>query len=148
MMQQPTDFLSQPLSRRPYRRRRARIEIIPMIDTVFFLLVFFIIFSLSLSRQAGIGIEPPEGGSPLSESHQILISMPSEGSILVEGQPVSEEDLAGKIKKAMDVNPDLVVVIAADRRVTNGGVVQVLELARKSGVKRFAIGTSLKGSSR
>lgn len=144
-MQLPGDFLA-PATLPRRRRRRARIEIIPMIDTIFFLLVFFIIFSLSLTRQTGIGIEAPQGGSPLAESRQVVIAIYPEGSVLVNGQPVVKEGLAARLEEALRTHPDSLTVVMADREVPHGRVVQVMEMARNVGAKRFAIGTMEKGS--
>ena len=142
MMQRPPQPFPSPIFARPARRRRARIEIVPMIDTIFFLLVFFIIFSLSLTQQAGIGVEAPEGGTPLPESRRVVVAIPAQGTLLVDGQPVSERDLPARLVRALGGRPDSVAVIVADARVRHGRVVQVLEAARQAGAAHFAIGTS------
>jgi len=137
----PPQAISGSLFGRPRLRKRARIEIIPMIDTIFFLLVFFMIFSLSLSRQAGIGIEAPEGGAPLPRAPEVVVAIPFEGSLLVDGVQVTEGDLGATLEQALRAHPDAVAVIAADRNVKHGRVVQVMETARAAGAKRLAIGT-------
>lgn len=134
------------LFERPPQRRRARIEIVPMIDTIFFLLVFFIIYSLSLTRQAGIGVEPPAGGAPLPESQQVLVLIPVQGAVLVNGEPVGEDGLSGRLAGLFRLHPESVAVVTADRSVPHGRVVQVMEMARRAGARRFAIGTTREGS--
>ena len=146
MMRLPADLLRSPIFPRPQRRKRARIEIIPMIDTIFFLLVFFMVVSMSLTRQAGIGVEPPGGGAPLPESRQVLVLIPEEGAVLVNGEPVREDGLSVRLAGLFRVHPDSATVVTADRNVPHGRVVQVMEMARRAGARRFAIGTAREGS--
>lgn len=143
----PYPLLDRPLQRLR-RRKRARIEIIPMIDTIFFLLVFFMIFSLSLTRQAGIGVEPPQGGAPLRQSAQVVIVIPSERAVMLDGESVAEESLPARLKQSLAAHPDSVAVVIADKEVSHGRVVQIMEVARMAGAKRFAIGTTGKSGGR
>jgi biopolymer transport protein ExbD len=107
-----------------------------MIDTIFFLLVFFMIFSLSLSRQAGIGIEAPEGGAPLPRAPEVVVAIPFEGSLLVDGVQVAEGDLRARLEQALTAHPDAVAVIAADRNVKHGRGPVVSNLRQAAGAAR------------
>ncbi len=79
------------LSRRTIKR--ARIEIIPMIDTIFFLLVFFMISTLSMSRYSGLPVNLPKaatGQQPASESAAVTIT--ADGKIYIDKQEVAARE--------------------------------------------------------
>ncbi|MEX2222522.1 MAG: biopolymer transporter ExbD [Candidatus Rokuibacteriota bacterium] len=125
------------LRRRP--PRKARIEIIPMIDTVFFLLVFFMMASLAMTVHGGIPVNLPKAAraeaarAPVS----ISISISREGVIYLERDPVDAAQLTARLLARTE--PELAVVIEADTDVRHGRVVDVMDAARLAGVGKLAI---------
>ena len=120
--------------------KRARIEIIPMIDTIFFLLVFFMISTLSMSRYSGLPVNLPKaatGQQPTSES--AAVSITPDGKIFIDKQEVPRESVRTLLQQRLSANPDMLVLINADERVEHGRVVEIMDDARQAGVAKMAI---------
>jgi biopolymer transport protein ExbD len=120
--------------------RRARIEIIPMIDVVFFLLVFFMMASLSMAVYAGMPVNLPgasTGREAPAESRTVTVM--KDGRAFLDRRPVTLAELGEELRSLAGANPALAVVINADEEVTHGRVVSVLDEVRAAGVARLAI---------
>lgn len=121
-------------------RKRARIEIIPMIDVVFFLLVFFMMASLSMTVYRGLPVNLPRatsGSTPPAESAAITVSR--DGQAYLDRQPVTREVLGQRLRGLVGANPLVAIIITADEAATHGHVVDVLDEVRTAGVTRMAI---------
>lgn len=122
--------------------RRARIEIIPMIDTIFFLLVFFMVASLSMTLQTGIPVNLPKAQAAERESlTKITISLTADGKLYLDREQVLPDALRPLLARRIRENPRVVVVINADRHVEHGRVVAAMDAAKKAGAARMAIAT-------
>ena len=121
-------------------RKRARIEIIPMIDVVFFLLVFFMMASLSMTVYRGLPVNLPRatsGSKPPAESAAITVSR--DGQAYLDRQPVTREVLGQRLRGLVGANPLVAIIITADEAAMHGRVVDVLDEVRTAGVTRMAI---------
>jgi biopolymer transport protein ExbD len=125
------------LRRRP--PRKARIEIVPMIDTVFFLLVFFMMASLAMTVHGGIPVNLPTAARADAARAPVSISISREGVIYLEREPVETAQLAGRLQARARTEPELAVIIEADTVVRHGRVVDVMDAARLAGVGKLAI---------
>jgi biopolymer transport protein ExbD len=125
------------LRRRP--PRKARIEIIPMIDTVFFLLVFFMIASLAMTVHGGIPVNLPKAARAEAARTPVSISISRDGTIYLEREAVEPAQLTARLQARARVEPKLAVVIEADTDVRHGQVVDVMDAARLAGVGKLAI---------
>ena len=122
-------------------RQRARIEIIPMIDVVFFLLVFFMMASLSMTVYRGLPVNLPRattGTTPPAETAAITVA--PDGQAYLDREPVTRTVLGERLRGLVGANPTLAIVITADEAVAHGHVVDVLDEVRTAGVLRMAIG--------
>lgn len=127
--------------------KKARIEIIPMIDTIFFLLVFFMISTLSMARYGGLPVNLPKaatGQQTLSESAAVTIT--PDGKIAIDKQDVPRAQVGEILKARLLKTPDLLVLINADEKVEHGVVVEVMDAARQAGVAKMAIAIKPKDS--
>lgn len=111
--------------RLPQRQlKKARIEIIPMIDTIFFLLVFFMISTLSMGHYSGLPVNLPKAATrqqPPNES--IAVTIGPNGTIAIDTQEVSRAQIRDILKARLIKNPELLILINADERVEHGAVV-------------------------
>jgi biopolymer transport protein ExbD len=126
--------------------KKARIEIIPMIDTIFFLLVFFMI-SLSMTRYSGLPVNLPKaatGQQPASGSAAVTVT--ADGKVFIDKQEVSRESIRAVLQQRLSANPELLILINADERVEHGRVVEVMDDARQAGVAKMAIAVKPKES--
>jgi biopolymer transport protein ExbD len=121
-------------------RWRARIEIIPMIDVVFFLLVFFMMASLSMTVSRELPVNLPRassGTTPPAETAAITVTR--DGQAYLDRQPGTRVVLGERLRGLVGANPAVAIVITADEAVAHGRVVDVLDEVRKAGVTKMAI---------
>lgn len=126
--------------------KRTRIEIIPMIDTMFFLLVFFMLSSLALTRLNGLPVNLPKANSaPKQAPAELTVTLDKDQKLYVNKTPVTFETLEQTLLEKAGKNADLgqaTVIINADTTVPHGLVVRCVDGAREVGITRFAIATS------
>jgi biopolymer transport protein ExbD len=119
--------------------RKARIEIIPMIDTVFFLLVFFMMASLSMTVHGGIQINLPKAAKAEAARAPVSISISRDGIVYLEREPIEVEQLTARLQARARSEPEVGVVIEADTDALHGRVVDVMDAARLAGIGKMAI---------
>src|ERR1700726_1252018 len=101
--------------------RRGRIEIIPMIDVMFFLLATFMLASLSMQRLDSIKLDLPQGSAEAVQSElPPTLSVDRTGHLFVNGRAVDLDKLASVLKSRL--GPDATVMIAADENASHGAV--------------------------
>ena len=120
--------------------KKARIEIIPMIDTIFFLLVFFMISTLSMTRFKGMPVNLPKAASgEQAPAESAAITIDKEGRLFLNQQAIDVAALADALKQQLAKNAETLVVINADDGVAHGQVVEVMDIARAANVAKMAI---------
>ena len=128
-------------------KKKARIEIIPMIDTMFFLLVFFMIATLSMTMQHGMPVNLPEAESATDKvPEQISITLTNKGNLYINKDAITLHDLEPRLKNLLQQDRNLSVVINADEDVAHGRVIAVMDTVRTIGITNMAIATKLKSS--
>jgi biopolymer transport protein ExbD len=120
--------------------KKARIEIIPMIDTVFFLLVFFMMASLAMAVYHGMPVNLPKAasGQPTRDD-SAAITLARDGQTYLNREATTLEALPGRLRSLVTANPNLVVMVNADGEVLHRRVVDVVDVARTAGAARVAI---------
>lgn len=129
--------------------KRSRIEIIPMIDTMFFLLVFFMLSSLALTKLNGLPVNLPQSATaPKQAPAELTITVDKNQKLYVNKTPVTfetlEPTLVERAGKGADLN-QATVIINADASVPHGLVVRCIDGAREVGIVKFAIATAPQG---
>lgn len=128
-------------------RRRGRVEIIPMIDTMFFLLVFFMMATLSMVVQRGLNVNLPRAAAGVASPAPATLTLTRDGGLYLD-----KERLASPAEAArrLEASPGgaRAVLINADRTVEHGRVVEVLDLVRRAGVERVAVAVAPSGEER
>ena len=119
------------------QRRRGRIEIIPMIDVMFFLLATFMLASLSLQNLHSLAVNLPQGKSvSMESSSQVTLTVTKEGELLLNQVSVTLDTLAAALR-LMPGGQDRRVIVAVDRAAPSGLVVQAMLKAREAGAEHF-----------
>jgi len=122
-------------------RRAAEINLINMIDMLFFLIVFFVLTS-SFTSEIGVDINKPKAQSAQTLAAQpLLVGITKEGNIHVNESPVSPAALEGVLRHYIALDPDRSVVIVADRETQMSSTVAVLDACNIAGVKRVSVST-------
>lgn len=126
--------------------KKARIEIVPLIDCMFLLLVFFVYSMMTLTLPVGISLNLPqaETASIIKET-SLSISISESDEIYLDKEQVSLESLAHRIAAAVSADPSVRVFISGDTAATHGTVVKVLDILRRSSVSNVAIQTAPAG---
>lgn len=121
-------------------QEKARIEVIPMIDIVFFLLVFFMISTLSMTINRGVPVNLPTAASSHKDLRETFnITVTEDGEIFLNKAPIALQDIAPQVKVGLAKDPDLLAIISADDQAFHGVIVDVMDEIRLAGVSRLAI---------
>ncbi len=123
------------------RRKKPRIEIIPMIDTMFFLLVFFMVASLSMTVQRGLPVNLPHAASARDEIRTVVtLTLTKEGKLYFDDAEANScADIAMKLAGRKKAGEDIALVIKADRAVEHGRVIDLMDAARQAGVSKISV---------
>ena len=124
----------------PVSHHKARIEIIPLIDIMFFLLASFMMVSLSQVHMKGIKVNLPTGASGETQSKRdyISVSVDSQGNPYFDKNQVNYDQLTQILAKVHQENPDAKVFVRGDRDTMHGNVIRVLDILRSTGFYKIA----------
>ncbi|HEY7166141.1 MAG TPA: biopolymer transporter ExbD [Candidatus Binatia bacterium] len=127
----------------PRPKRRARIEIIPLIDIMFFLLATFLMVSLSMIRNQGISVNLPiaSTSAPQDRKEYASITVTEKGDYFWNKQPANLAVVIDHLRQLKQSEPDPKVFINGDAKAHFEDVVSVLDEARKIGITKVAIET-------
>ncbi len=126
--------------RKPRQYRKGRIEIIPMIDVMFFLLATFMLASLSMQNLDSLQVNLPQGKAErLNTDTPLTLTVTNDSKIFVNRIPVTLQTLAAALKPLLH-GPQEDLIVAADSLAPQGLVVQAMLQARSVGVAHFLIG--------
>ncbi len=119
--------------------KRGRIEIIPMIDVMFFLLATFMLASLSMQNLHSLPVDLPQGhAAPIQAKTPVTLTITRDSRIFLDKTPVSLNGLAATLKTMLP-DADASVIVAADSNAPNGITVQAMLKAREAGAQHFLI---------
>ncbi|MBW1783802.1 MAG: biopolymer transporter ExbD [Deltaproteobacteria bacterium] len=122
------------------RVRKARIEMLPLIDIVFLLLVFFIYAMLSMAVHRALPVTLPKSTAAKVDTDAILsVTVKSDGSVYLDKQPVSIEDLSEQLSRKALASKDPGVLLFADRNLSYQYLFKVLDQIRMAGLTRISL---------
>ena len=122
------------------------IEMTPMIDMVFLLLIFFLVATSfhQEEREMQIALPVAQSAGPISVAlRELVINVDAQGRIIVSGREISPEDLHSMVVDALAANPDQKVTLRGDRSVAYESVVRVLDICKASGIQEPYLDTVL-----
>lgn len=120
--------------------REPQIMIIPMIDIIFFLLVFFMMSMLSMTVEHAVPLQLPQAATAVLQTEASLtVGVTIDGRIFVEEEPVSRADFSRRMAAERERNPDVNVVLRADEDARHADVLFVLDGLRSAGISRIGI---------
>lgn len=116
------------------------INLIPMIDVIFFILAIFIISSMSLTYSEGLPVNLPSAKTAqVKQTKQINITVEPDGDLFLDRQPIAIDNLSTSLSTLIEPNSESLVVINADEKVDHGRVVQVMDRVRQVEGAKLAI---------
>lgn len=126
------------------RKSTAEINISPLLDMVFILLIFFVI-TANFNRQTGVDVKKPKSQSALYQGQQtVLIGITREGTVHVHGRQVSVEALKQILARELARRPDMQVVIVGDKGSPLGCSVQIMDLCTQTGINKVSLAADKK----
>jgi biopolymer transport protein ExbD len=130
----------------PGGKKRARIEIIPLIDVIFFLLATFVLFTLSLNKSNGITVKLPtaESSEPRDPAGTTTISVTDEGTIAWNKDLITLDEFLIRLQQFKRENPDGRILINGDERAFFAQAVYIFDEARKAGFTKIFIETHVR----
>ena len=120
------------------------VNLTPLIDVVFILLIFFIVTSSSFVKESGIDISRPQAKTAVhKERSNIMIAITKEGEIWLDRRRIDIRLLRGQVERLHADNPEGAVLIVADKSSRLGLVVEVMDQTRLAGVTNIAVAAKL-----
>lgn len=120
--------------------KKPSIMIIPMIDIIFFLLVFFMMSMLSITARHTLDLDLPRASSAeLTAVKSLPVSITRDGTIYVEKEKISRENFLRRIELEKERNPEMTVLLSADARSEHGDFLFVLDKLNAAGIQKISI---------
>lgn len=122
-----------------FEATKPRVEVIPMIDIMMFLLVFFVVISLRMIAGTGVPMEIPSSKTTQSiKSSTVTVGITKTGETVIDGKPVTQEELKTKLVEMKKLKP-VDVVLAGDKDVPLQSLLQVMDAIRGAGISSVGI---------
>ena len=127
--------------RSPVARKKARLEIIPLIDIMFFLLASFMMVSLQMQKVRTLKASLPTAtlASPAARPDIINLRVDSLGQVYVDKDRVSFPDLQTLLANRVKLNTNVPVYLSGDRDAKHGSLIYVLDFVKRAGIQRVAV---------
>lgn len=128
-------------------KKKARIEIIPLIDVIFFLLATFVLFTLSLNKSGGLPVSLPKTATsqPRDPSNSVTISVTAEGTLAWDKDLITLDEFLVRLQTYKNtMGPDARVLINGDEAAFFSQARYVIDEVRKSGITKVLIETRTK----
>lgn len=125
--------------------KRARVEIIPLIDVIFFLLATFVLFTLSLSRIQSLPLTLPRGGDGEPQKEMVTLQVSEPGVVYWNKELLSISEVPIQLARHAASN-DPHVLITSDSLAKYGDTIQVLDMVRQAGIEKVTIETTFRRS--
>ena len=124
----------------PIPKKHARIEIIPLIDIMFFLLASFMMVSLSQTTMKGMKVNLPTGSSGQTQSKKdyVSLSVDKEGTYYFDKQVIKLEEILPRLQQVYRSSPDAKIFIRGDVESVHGNVTRMLDQIRSSGFTKIS----------
>lgn len=129
-------------SRRRSLTTNATIDLTPMVDVVFLLIIFFMLTMTFITVESALPVDLPEAQTAVSSPSELpTVTINGLGEVFFGGAQVSEAELAGLVRQALEQTGHTAVVLRADSSAQHGKAVRIMDLLRQAGAERIVIAT-------
>lgn len=119
--------------------QEAQIDMAPLIDMVFILLIFFLV-TTSFVREAGLEVQRPTAATAAAQQQgALMVAVAADGRVQIEGRQVDLRSVRGLVERYLAADPNGAVVIVADKAAATGRTIEVLDQCRLAGAKDVAV---------
>lgn len=128
-------------------KKKSTINIIPMIDVIFFLLVFFMLFTTFRTTPEGIDMQLPKAVTATEQNTEnFIVQIDAEGNYYYEDQSLELNQIISEAEVANSENTNLTIVISADKNTRYENVVSLMDGMRNVGITKLALAADKEGS--
>lgn len=123
----------------PVPEKKGRIEIIPLIDIMVFLMACMMMVNLEMIRMRGLKLHLPtaQTATPENKSDFVTISIKSNGQVFLEKEEIDRNALVDELKRRKEKEPNMRIYVQADMEAVHGDVVRVLDKVRAAGIQKI-----------
>ncbi len=123
--------------------RGVEINMSPLIDMVFLLLIFFVV-TTSFVKETGIDVQRPTAATAeMKERGNVLVGVTEDGRVFLDRKQIDVRSVRAHMARVLSENPESSVVIVADKKSDTGVVIQVMDQCRLAGVENVSLAASL-----
>ena len=124
------------------RSRKARLELTPLLDVMFLVLVFFIYCIFDMAVHRGVKVDLPDAKGVPENGERIVITISADDSMQLNGIDTTKEDVVARVLKLQAANVKLPVLISGDRKSSLGLGVELLAALKEAGVEAASVQVS------
>lgn len=131
--------------------KKARIEIIPLIDVIFFLLATFVLFTLSLNKIQSLPVDLPQASAaarPQTDDSTIILQVSDANTAYWNREPITTSEILPRLLDYKAAHPDARVLITGDDKASYGAAIHALDEVRKTGITQVSIETAFRATGR
>jgi biopolymer transport protein ExbD len=122
-----------------YEDSISEINVVPLVDIILVVLIIFMVTAPMIMKPSiNVNLPKAQSGEDTSPS-QLAITLTVDGRLLLNGQPADDAAVAERAKSELSKNPEVQAIISADKDVSHGRVVSIIDVVKTAGVKKFAI---------
>ncbi|MBK8857637.1 MAG: biopolymer transporter ExbD [Opitutaceae bacterium] len=127
-------------------KKKARIEIIPLIDVIFFLLATFVLFTLSLNKSQGLKVALPQSSTsePRDPAGSVTISITAEGTLAWDKDPITLDEFLLRLERYKMAEPNPRILINGDENAFFSQAIYVFDEVRKKNINKVFIETKIR----
>jgi biopolymer transport protein ExbD len=131
------------MRRRPrFTRRDTILDLTPMVDVVFLLIIFFMVSTTFITLESGLPVDLPQASSAEAQATDVpTVTVTREQVIFLGGAEIQEGQLVGLLRAQLEASGQGVVVLRVDQTVPHGRAVRVMDLIKQAGPQRLVIAT-------
>ena len=124
------------------KRMGARLEITPLLDVMFLVLVFFIYCIFDMAVHKGLKVELPRTGGAMEKGERIVVTIKADDSMQLNGMDMSRAEIVSRVRELNAVKMDLPVLISGDRKSSLGAGIELLGELKSAGVGKASFQVS------
>jgi biopolymer transport protein ExbD len=129
-------------------RRRARVEIIPLIDVIFFLLATFVLFTLSMSLIRALPVVLPRGGESVDRPEAVTIQVSGDGALFWNRELIEAAEVPGRLAHYKATSREPRVLVTGDERARFGATIALLDEVKRAGIDTVSVETRTRPTAR